>query len=69
MVAIHGKGCLIGIEFDRPCGPLHKKLLESKVITGTSSDPSILRLLPPLCVDVNEAVEALAGVLSVEAEQ
>ena len=60
IVAIHGKGCLIGIEFDGPCAPIHKRLLDSKVITGTSSDQSVLRLLPPLCVEAEEAVEALA---------
>lgn len=62
IVAIRGKGCLIGIEFDGPCKPIHAKLLEHKVITGTSSDPNVLRLLPPLCVTTEEIdllVEAL----------
>ncbi|HEV7699037.1 MAG TPA: aminotransferase class III-fold pyridoxal phosphate-dependent enzyme [Pyrinomonadaceae bacterium] len=63
IVAIHGKGCLIGIEFDGPCAPIHAKLLEKTIITGTSSNVNVLRLLPPLCVTVNEIdlfVEALA---------
>ena len=37
-------------------------LLERRIITGTSSDPKVLRLLPPLCVTKEEAglfVEAL----------
>ena len=62
--AIHGKGCLLGIEFEEPCGPVHSKLLENKIITGTSSDPNVLRLLPPLCVTVDEVnmlVEVLAN--------
>jgi len=54
IVAIHGKGCLIGIEFDRPAVNVHKRLLEKKIITGTSSDPNVLRLLPPLCVTTDE---------------
>jgi acetylornithine/succinyldiaminopimelate/putrescine aminotransferase len=54
IVSIKGKGCLLGIEFDGPCAPIHAKLLENKIITGTSSDPNVLRLLPPLCVSVNE---------------
>jgi acetylornithine/succinyldiaminopimelate/putrescine aminotransferase len=29
---------------------VHKRLLERKVITGTSSNPKVLRLLPPLCL-------------------
>lgn len=63
VMAIHGKGCLLGIEFDEPCGPVHKKLLEHKIITGTSSDPKILRLLPPMCVTANE-IELLVEGLS-----
>ena len=52
--AIHGKGCLIGIEFDEPCSPVHKKLLAKNIITGTSSNPNVLRLLPPLMVGFDE---------------
>jgi len=54
VVAVHGKGCLIGVEFDGPCSPIHAKLLEQKIITGTSSSPNVLRLLPPLCVTQEE---------------
>ena len=64
IVAIHGKGCLLGIEFDRPASEVHKKLLDAKIITGTSSSPNVLRLLPPLCVTSDEIdllVEALAS--------
>jgi acetylornithine/N-succinyldiaminopimelate aminotransferase len=61
-VALRGKGCLLGIEFDEKCAPFHKKLLENKIITGTSSDANVLRLLPPLCVKTEEIdllIEAL----------
>ncbi len=61
--AIKGKGCLLGIEFDEPCVPMHAKLLERKIITGTSSDPNVLRLLPPLCINTNE-LDLLVEVLS-----
>ncbi|MCU0238864.1 MAG: aminotransferase class III-fold pyridoxal phosphate-dependent enzyme [Pyrinomonadaceae bacterium] len=54
VVAIHGKGCLIGIEFATEAKAFHAKLLEKKIITGTSSVPTILRLLPPLCVKEEE---------------
>ena len=63
IVAIHGKGCLLGIEFTDKCGPTHLRLLDKKIITGTSSDPKVLRLLPPLCVsieDVNLFIDELA---------
>jgi len=62
VVALRGKGCLLGIEFAENCKTIHAKLLENKIITGTSSDPNILRLLPPLCVKIEEIdslIEAL----------
>src|SRR5688500_7321225 len=52
--SIRGKGCLLGIEFDGPCSPVHAKLLQNRIITGTSSEPNVLRLLPPLCVTTKE---------------
>jgi acetylornithine aminotransferase/acetylornithine/N-succinyldiaminopimelate aminotransferase len=63
VVSVKGKGCLLGIEFDAPCAPIHKRLIENKIIAGTSSDPNVLRLLPPLCVDVAE-IDQLVEVLS-----
>jgi acetylornithine/N-succinyldiaminopimelate aminotransferase len=54
VVALHGKGGLLGIEFAENCKPFHAKLLENKIITGTSSNPKVLRLLPPLCVKKEE---------------
>jgi acetylornithine/succinyldiaminopimelate/putrescine aminotransferase len=62
VVKVHGKGGLIGIEFAENCKPFHAKLLENKIITGTSSNPNILRLLPPLCVkkeEIDLLIEAL----------
>jgi len=66
VVALHGKGCLLGIEFSGKCAPVHAGLLENKIITGTSSDANVLRLLPPLCVKIDEIdllVEALQKIL------
>lgn len=60
---IKGKGCLLGIEFDDICAPVHAELLKHMIITGTSSDPKVLRLLPPLCVEPDE-IDRLAEVLN-----
>jgi acetylornithine aminotransferase/acetylornithine/N-succinyldiaminopimelate aminotransferase len=65
IVAVHGRGFLLGLEFDRDAAPIHQALLEQKIITGTSSDPKVLRLLPPLCLTATEAdlfVEALTEI-------
>lgn len=63
IVGIRGKGCLLGIEFTTPAADVHGMLLERKIITGTSSDPKVLRLLPPLCTttaQIGELVDCLA---------
>ena len=62
VVNVHGRGFLLGLEFADKAKPVHEGLLEHKVITGTSSDPKVLRLLPPLCLqreEVDVFVEAL----------
>ncbi|MGH9874336.1 MAG: aspartate aminotransferase family protein [Pyrinomonadaceae bacterium] len=62
VAAVHGRGFLLGVEFRTPAAPIHKALLDRKIITGTSSDPRVLRLLPPLCLgreEIDLFVEAL----------
>ena len=50
VVKVHGRGLLLGLEFVDGAKPVHEGLLAQRVITGTSSDPKVLRLLPPLCL-------------------
>src|SRR5258705_3795844 len=45
VVAVRGLGFLIGIEFAEKAAPVHKALLDRKSITGTSSNPNVMRLL------------------------
>ncbi len=62
VVAVRGKGFLLGLEFAGKARPVHEALLQQKIITGTSSDANVLRLLPPLCLekaDVDLFVTAL----------
>ncbi len=54
MSQVRGRGFLLGLEFADKAAPIHKGLLERKIITGTSSDPNVLRLLPPLCLRPSE---------------
>ena len=66
VVKVHGRGFLLGLEFADKAKPVHEALLERKIITGTSSDPKVLRLLPPLCLakeEVDLFVDALALVV------
>ncbi|HKE57984.1 MAG TPA: aminotransferase class III-fold pyridoxal phosphate-dependent enzyme [Pyrinomonadaceae bacterium] len=61
VVNVHGLGYLLGIEFAAKAAPIHKALLDSKIITGTSSQPNVLRLLPPLCLRAEEIDLFVAG--------
>ncbi|MBA2340270.1 MAG: aminotransferase class III-fold pyridoxal phosphate-dependent enzyme [Pyrinomonadaceae bacterium] len=65
--AVRGRGLLLGIELaGKSATEIHAKLLERRVITGTSSDPAVLRLLPPLSVQPEEIdifVEALKKIV------
>jgi acetylornithine/N-succinyldiaminopimelate aminotransferase len=62
VVSVRGRGLLLGLEFEDKAKPIHEALLKRHTITGTSSDPEVLRLLPPLCLrreEVDLFVEAL----------
>lgn len=64
---ITGRGLLLGLRLDRPAADVQRKLFESRVLTGTSSDPNVLRLMPPLSFSRTEAtlvVDALRRALS-----
>jgi acetylornithine/N-succinyldiaminopimelate aminotransferase len=66
VVNVRGRGFLLGLEFADKAKPIHEALLEQKIITGTSSDPKVLRLLPPLCLkraEVDLFVDALSGIV------
>lgn len=67
VIGLRGKGCLLGIEFSSTAAPVFSGLLEKRIITGTSSNPNVLRLLPPLCVtqdEISQFLIALSGILS-----
>jgi len=63
VVNVHGRGFLLGLEFVDSAKKVHEALLTQKIITGTSSDPKVLRLLPPLCLQ-KEEVDLLVDALS-----
>jgi acetylornithine/N-succinyldiaminopimelate aminotransferase len=66
VVRVRGLGLLLGIELGEKAAPVHHALLKRRIITGTSSDASVLRLLPPLCLQREEVdifIEALKEVV------
>jgi len=56
LVEIRGRGLMIGIELDRPCGELVGKALEAGLLINVTGD-KVIRLLPPLTFSENEARE------------
>lgn len=46
---IRGSGFILGLEFEHDTAELRSRLLKAGVITGSSSNPDVIRLLPPLC--------------------
>jgi acetylornithine/N-succinyldiaminopimelate aminotransferase len=60
---VRGRGCLIGLRLAGEARPIQRQLLDHGFITGTSADPRVLRLLPPINLPL-EAVDALAAALA-----
>jgi acetylornithine/succinyldiaminopimelate/putrescine aminotransferase len=58
-----GAGFLTGLRTTRPAKEIQAELLECGILTGTSGDPSVLRLLPPFIL-LEEHVDMLRDTLA-----
>lgn len=56
---VRGKGLMLGIELDRPCGELVKRALEEGLLINVTAD-KVVRLLPPLILTDGEADQVVA---------
>ncbi|MEM1055661.1 MAG: aspartate aminotransferase family protein [Bacteroidota bacterium] len=69
VVEVRGRGCLLGVELDRPAKPVSAALRDDHaILVGTSKHPHTLRLMPPLTTPLDaatELAEALRAVLAV----
>jgi acetylornithine/succinyldiaminopimelate/putrescine aminotransferase len=61
--SVDGRGLLVGLRARRPAKEIQLELLERGFLVGTSADPRVVRLMPPLVVGEAE-VAALAGALA-----
>lgn len=59
---VRGRGALLGIDLGRPARPVLDALFERGVIAGGSSDPHVVRLMPPL-VTTDEEIDEFASIL------
>jgi len=63
---IRGRGLMIGIELEFKSETIRKKLLfERKIFTGSAHDPNTIRLLPPLTLTKEHAVQFLESFAAV----
>lgn len=52
---VKGRGLMLGLEFDFGVSEIRKRLIyEKRILTGGSSDPNVLRILPPLNISKKE---------------
>jgi len=62
---VSGRGLLLGLHLGRPATEVQRALFARRVLTGTATDPQVLRLLPPLSFSIREADLLLAGLREV----
>ena len=63
---IQGMGLLLGLVCDRPATEVRDALLDHDILTGTSADPEVLRILAPLVLQdkhVHHLAQALASIV------
>ncbi len=66
VIEIRGRGLMIGIELDRPCGELVGRALAAGLLINVTAE-RVIRLLPPLILDEAEAdqlVDTLSGLVA-----
>jgi len=64
VTGFQGEGFLLGLRMNRPAKDIQAALLARDILTGTSADPQVLRLLPPYVLaeaHVDLLAEALAS--------
>jgi acetylornithine/succinyldiaminopimelate/putrescine aminotransferase len=62
VVGVQGRGFLLGLKTKPKAAAVRDALLARDILTGTSADPHVLRLLPPLILST-EHVQRLAAAL------
>jgi predicted acetylornithine/succinylornithine family transaminase len=63
VVEVRGRGLMVGIELDRPAGPVSKAMLENGFVVGTARE-RVVRLLPPYVIP-EQAIRELVATLDI----
>jgi acetylornithine aminotransferase len=63
---VKGRGLMLGLEFDFPIKELRSNLIYNHhIFTGSSKNPNLLRILPPLTIK-KEHIDALFNAIKSE---
>jgi acetylornithine/N-succinyldiaminopimelate aminotransferase len=62
VIGVQGMGYLLGLRTRRPASEVLTELRERHILAGSSNDPQVLRLLPPLILE-DAAVDTLVATL------
>ena len=61
VVDVQGEGLLLGLRTRRPAKEIQAELLARDILVGTSDDPFVARLLPPLTLGLEHVAELAAA--------
>ena len=65
VVATQGAGFLLGLRTRRPAKDVQRELLERDILTGTSGDPNVIRILAPYVLDDSHVAQLREALLSI----
>jgi acetylornithine aminotransferase/acetylornithine/N-succinyldiaminopimelate aminotransferase len=67
VVATQGAGFLLGLRTSRPAKDVQRELLERDILTGTSGDPNVVRILAPYVLGESHVVQLREALSSLPA--
>lgn len=65
--SVKGRGLMLGLDFGKPAKSIIHKCVDAGLFVGSSSNPNVLRLLPPLTItdeEITEAIQILTTILT-----
>ncbi|MBL8201720.1 MAG: aspartate aminotransferase family protein [Chromatiales bacterium] len=63
--SIQGKGFLLGLRCRRPAKDIQAALLDRDILVGTSADPHVVRLLPPLTLEKQHVAKLVSALCDI----
>ena len=67
VVATQGAGFLMGLRTSRPAKDVQRELLERDILTGTSGDPQVVRILAPYVLDESHVAQLREALVTLPA--